>query len=246
MCRSRSHIHKPCGCTTSHIYICPSFPIQPPPQTLKATHRRYTTDTISNPLYTPRHLFLCRKSFYAFPDIQDPAPCRSHRVLERDVRLVMGPPRAPDGAWDEFDGFGFRRRVRALQSRDKGRGFYHDSAAGSDRGCITQQIIGGSIPCSVTTRKSTMQISSTAKKRKDNTAVKYRQKQQRQLSRARHLRVVPKEGYESFPIMDMSRERDIEKCEFMSEDETGDYDIKGILSRVLSLAISGRRGSSVV
>ena len=158
---------------------------------------------------------------------------------------MMGPPRAPDGAWDEFDGFGFRRRLRALQSKDKRRDFDNDSAAGSDRGCIiTQQIIGSSIPCSAT-RKSTKQISSMAK-RKDRTSAKYRQKQQRQLSRARHLRVVPKEGYESFPIMDMSRERDIEKCEFMSEDETGDYDIKGILSRVLSLAISGRRGSSVV
>ncbi|KAL1861062.1 hypothetical protein Plec18170_001577 [Paecilomyces lecythidis] len=101
-------------------------------------------------------------------------------------------------------------------------------------------------------------------KKREITTKQHRQKKQqkRQVPRARHLRIIPKEGYESFPLMDidmetdtdtrmgvhknMPRERDVEKCGLMSDDEVGGCEKKGILSRVWSLGMIGRRGSSVV
>jgi len=107
MCRSRTHRHKPCGCVTDHVYICPSFPFRPPALpsssssslTTSSDNRRFTSHTA--PSFTPGLLRSCPESFTAFPDVVDAYPCRRHQAMMDDVQLVMGPPRVSGDDDDE-------------------------------------------------------------------------------------------------------------------------------------------------
>ncbi|OJJ50518.1 hypothetical protein ASPZODRAFT_197365 [Penicilliopsis zonata CBS 506.65] len=75
MCRSRTHVHKPCGCVTDHVYICRHFPVRPPREAPGGCSR-YTTYTA--PHFTPEALGRCPHSYTAFPDFLDPYPCPVH------------------------------------------------------------------------------------------------------------------------------------------------------------------------